>query len=376
MSVSLFGTEFALFPVAPTPWLLFLWISLWLFAITLWMITDIVAIKFASALAARRLARLSAVWEPILFAATTGDPAPILPRVTRFEREQVLNIWCRIGDYITDDSRDGLNTIACQVGLDRYALNILRPGLIALALPNQVEIVLAIQVVQRLHLMAAWDPIETLVKKGPAPLDRYAARALVALDPRRAATAIVPALERQGRWARHLVEDLIAVGVAGAIDEYANLLASVPQSAVPGIALLLERCADLDTAQAVRDRLSDPATDDPEALAALLNTLSVVGDKEDRRLVHAYVAHEQWYVRMRAAQALGRCGDRREAEVLESLLGDQNWYTRYHAARAITRVVGLGPGHLATIMQTSLDAFARDMAAHVLAEAEAPAVRS
>lgn len=217
--------------------------------------------------------------------------------------------------------------------------------------------------------------IKKIVRVGPAPLDRFAARALVAIDAAAAAPAILPALIRQGRWAAHLVEDLMEVGVASAVADYAALLEEASDEAIPGLALLLDRCNNPITLPAVRSCLAAEQTRDPDALAALLNTLSVVGGQGERKLVHSFTGHEQWFVRMRAAQAIGQCGDLRDAALLDSLLGDQNWYTRYHAARAMLAIAELGQNYLQAFAERTEDSFAHDMAMHVLAEAKVAALR-
>ncbi len=357
------------------PWSIYVWVALWLGGITLWMIGQIFAIQVARRLTDARAARLEVAWEPLLFGAATGDVPSALPPLGRRDRLPLLRLWCRISEYLADDAQNTLNEIARRAGLDDYARRILQPGWLVIAAPTQVEIILALQVVRRLQLVSAWLGVVKFVRKGPSPLDRYAAQTLVALDARRAARFVIPVLDRQGRWARHLVEDLLDVGVADAVDAYAELLAHVPESTVPGLALLLERCAQPRVAPAVRARLHDPATRDPETIAALLHTLSVIGEATDYQLILAFVAHPQWFVRMRAAQALGRCGDQVEAGVLETLLCDTNWYTRYHAARAILAVPALGAQHLEGLKTTCNDRFGRDIATHALAELEAPAVR-
>jgi len=360
---------------ALTPWSLYAWVVLWMFGLTLWMIGEIAVIQILRQLAARRVTTLEGTWEPLLFAAANGEAPAALPPLARRDRLPLLKLWCRISDYLTDDSQGGLNDIARRAGLERYVRRILKPGAVVLREPTQVEIILAIQAVRKLRIDAAWAEVAKLVRRGPPPLDRYAAQTLVALDARRAAADVVPVLDRQGRWARHLVEDLIDVGVTAAVTAYADLLGKVPESTVPGLALLLERCGRHEVAPAVRARLNRPDIRDPEAIAALLHALSIVGDPSDLALIRTFVAHAQGFVRMRAAQALGRCGAATEADALETLLCDSNWHTRYHAARAIVAVPALGADHLAKLRDTCTDRFARDIATHVLAELEAPAVR-
>lgn len=351
------------------------WATLFLFAVTVWMICEIIRVRFQRVLSARRDADIVQIWEAVLFETALNDDPPFMPVLIRRDRERVLAIWCRVGDYVTGEAQQRLAAAGRRAGLDRFALTIFRPPWTRWRHPSSVATLLAIRAAERMHLTAAWPQLERIVRDGPAPLDRYAARALVSLDPGRAAKAVLPALVRQGRWARHLVEDLVEAGAARAIEVYAELMVTEGEAAIPGLALLLDRCADPRSLVAARARLTAATTNDPEAIAALLNTLSVVGGKSERRLVQAFAGHEQWFVRMRAAQALGRCGDRRDAELLESLLSDTNWYTRYHAARALLRMPDLGEDFLRSVITRTTDPFAHDMAVHVIAEADAPAAR-
>ena len=351
------------------------WATLFLFLLTVWMIVEIVAVRIRAASALRRERMLEQVWETCFFAAALGDESPPPPRLARRDRIRVLKIWCRIGDQVVGESRERLAALGLAIGLDDVAGRILSPPLVVIRMPSSVELLLAIRAAERMRLDRHWQRLAGLVAAGPAPLDRVAARALVALDAWRAAHAVIPALIRQGRWARHLVEDLVEAGAADALDAYATLLGTVAEDVIPGLALLIDRCNDARAAPAVRARLGDPATRDADAVAALLNSLGEIGDASDQRLVRAFIAHDSWVVRMRAAQALGQCGDRGDAAALEVLLGDSNWYTRYHAARAILRLADLGATHLENLADSASDRFSRDMARHVLAESATPAVR-
>lgn len=350
-------------------------VTLFFFGLTLWMIVEIILVRLQAVAGLKRDDALTKVWEGVFFAAVIGDEVPSPPPIGRRDGASVLKVWNHVANDVAGSALARLGDLARRIGLDQVALGILRPPALRLRNPSHVEVLLALRAAERLALQPAWERLKEIVRDGPAPLDRYAARALVALDPRGAAPAILPVLIRQGRWARHLVEDLFEAGAAKATDAYAQLLETAPDEAVPGLALLLDRCNDRRTLDAVRARLSLATTQDPEAAAALLNTLGVVGGEGERELIRTFADHELWFVRMRAAQALGQCGDRRDAAMLEQLLCDQNWYTRYHAARALLRIAELGEPCLAEFADRTQDLFARDMALHVLAEATAPAVR-
>lgn len=351
------------------------WATLFFLGVTAWMIAVVFFVKWQQQRSLGRDQQLIGVWEGLFFAAITGDEMESLPAISRLDRSHVLKIWCHIANDVAGDALDRLTQLGRRIGIDQIALAILVPGGLRLANPSSVEVLLALRAAERLRISAVWEPLKKIVRVGPAPLDRFAARALVAIDAAAAAPAILPALIRQGRWAAHLVEDLMEVGVASAVADYAALLEEVSDEAIPGLALLLDRCNNPITLPAVRSRLAADQTLDPDALAALLNTLSVVGGEAERKIVSAFSGHQQWFVRMRAAQAIGQCGDQRDAALLESLLSDQNWYTRYHAARAVLAITELGGGYLQAFAERTEDRFAHDMALHVLAEAEAPALR-
>ncbi|MEX2481710.1 MAG: HEAT repeat domain-containing protein [Gammaproteobacteria bacterium] len=350
------------------------WATVFLFLLTAWMVLEIVIIRIDAAASGRREMAVKQAWEPILFAAALDDELPPLPRLRRRDRVRLLKLWCHTGSQVDGEACDRLAALGRRLTLDRLAQRILQPPSLVLNMPSSVETLLAIQAAERMHVETAWRRLERLVARGPAPLDRAAARALVAIDPERASRAVIPALVRQGRWARHLVEDLFEAGVTDALDAYAALLEEVAEDVIPGLALLIDRCADRRAVGAIRTRLSDPGTQSADAIAALLNSLGALGDRSDVRLVGAFIAHDSWVVRMRAAEALGHCGSRADGATLHSLLQDPNWYTRYHAARAILRLDDLGRSHLHELAARSPDRYARDMARHVLAEAAAPAI--
>ena len=348
------------------------WATLFLLMLTAWMVLEIVVIRLDAPTAARRDEALRTRWEPLLFGAALGDEMETLPGIARRDRLRLLRLWCQVGDQVSGEALERVAVLGARLGLGRDARRILsRPGSCSPCPPGRHP---ARHPYRRAP--APGRPVGAArTARGARPAPPIARRrALVAIDAARAATDILPALVRQGRWARHLVEDLVEAGVCTAIAAYARLLTEVPArpSRPRPVARPLRRST---VTAAVRARLGDPATQDPDAIAALLNSLGLIGDPRDKRLIRAFVAHAHWVVRMRAAEALGHCGDREDAAALVVLLGDSNWYTRYHAARALLRLPGLGAGFLHQQAARATDRFARDMARHVLAETASPAVR-
>ena len=104
----------------------------------------------------------------------------------------------------------------------------------------------------------------------------------------------------------------------------------------------------------------------PGVLAAALK--AVRGHLPDP-VINRLATHKVWYVRMQAANVLGRFGRREDYAVLEPLLSDSEWWVRYRAAQAMTKLPFLGPNALRKLCDRQQDRYARDAMQHALAEA-------
>ena len=85
--------------------------------------------------------------------------------------------------------------------------------------------------------------------------------------------------------------------------------------------------------------------------------------------IDAFAKHETWYVRLKAAQILGRAGQKKHLPLLELLLTDQEWWVRYRAAQSIVSLPFLGPNGVRQLYEKQTDRYARDMLQQVAAEA-------
>ena len=86
-------------------------------------------------------------------------------------------------------------------------------------------------------------------------------------------------------------------------------------------------------------------------------------------MVEGLAKHKVWFVRMQAANLLGRFGRREDYRILEPLLSDTEWWVRYRAAQAITKLQFLGPHALRNLRDRQQDPYARDILSQALAEA-------
>jgi len=140
-------------------------------------------------------------------------------------------------------------------------------------------------------------------------------------------------------------------------------------SARSGLARLLHllEIAHMERAAPVLRRILREANDE-QAIAA---SLSAVRDPRDLPLVRGLVTHAAWFVRVRAAQAVGRLGAPEDRGLLTQLLSDSHWWVRYRAAQALAALPSMTASELEKIRATLPDRFASDMLKQVMAEGRA-----
>jgi len=74
---------------------------------------------------------------------------------------------------------------------------------------------------------------------------------------------------------------------------------------------------------------------DPQIWASVLRRLS---DPHHLSIVRRSCDHKVWFVRVQAANALGRMGAAEDVARLLRLLGDEQWWVRYRAAEALLKL--------------------------------------
>jgi hypothetical protein len=100
----------------------------------------------------------------------------------------------------------------------------------------------------------------------------------------------------------------------------------------------------------------------------LMGTLRIINDVSLLPQARACLKHEDWRVRVQAARLLGRIGEHADVNRLIPLLADAQWWVRYRAAQALGGMPFLGRAEMELLRDNLSDRFARDMLSQVLAE--------
>ena len=348
-------------------------VAIFLSALALLLLVIVLLMRCALLLRERRQQKFRAVWQPILANAVdiaTSD----LPRLAHRDLPDFLLLWNHLQKSLLDESKDHLNQIGIALGIHHAALRLLWHG-------NLRERLLAIVTLGELHEPAAWDQLLTIAQRESALLSVVAARALVKIDPTQAVPELIPLLMTRADWPASRVAKMLQIAGADVIsDPIANaaLKSALAETAQTGngdgqratndparLVRYLELAYNVSALPAARAIAE--LSHDPEVLAACLRLLN---SAEDLPVVRACLSHEDSSVRVQAAAALGRIGEDDDEERLVPLLSDREWWVRYRAAQALARLPHMRTPKLKTIQAAHFDPFARDMLAHVMAEAQ------
>jgi len=347
-------------------------VAIFLFALALLLLVVVLLMRGALLLRERRRKKFLAVWQPILVDAVdlaTSD----LPRLARRDLPEFLFIWNHLQESLLDESKDHLNQIGKALGIQHAALRLLRRG-------NLRERLLAIVTLGQMRERAAWDQLLTIAQQEGALLSVAAARALVTIDPTKAVPELIPLLMTRPDWPASRVANMLQIAGAEVIsDQIANAaLKSAFESNQN--ATSDGKPAHNDPARMVRylelayNVSAQPAvraiaqlSHDPEVLAACLRLLK---SPEDLPVVRECLSHENSYVRVQAAAALGRLGQDDDEARLVPLLSDREWWVRYRAAQALSRLPHMREPKMKTIQAAQSNPFARDILAQVMAEVQ------
>jgi HEAT repeat protein len=134
---------------------------------------------------------------------------------------------------------------------------------------------------------------------------------------------------------------------------------SVERAVMDTLGVLKERTAR----PAIEQRLRSPELELRVAAARALGRMQAV---ESGTLLLAALRDDAWAVRAHAARALGEARVVLAVEPLAARMSDPVWWVRHHAAYALADLGEEGQAMLRTVLRSSPDPYARDMAREAL----------
>lgn len=306
----------------------------------------------------KRMTAFRAVWEPLL--ATVADAFPArLPALRRRQVCDFLLIWNYLQESLRDQAKERLNRVARRLRVDRHVRRLIRHGGVR-------ERLIALTAAGHLGDAGLCDELARIAAAEEPVVSLCAARAMMRIDPERAAPAILPLVQRRPDWpAASVATMLVEAGPDAVSDVLADCAAKADPESAPRLIRLLDLAHPEIAAPVIRQFLE--TMDDTEIVTACLR---VVQDPGLLDLVRERLQDERWQVRLQAAQALGRIGTREDEWHLRRALADPQWWVRYRAAQALGSLPFMDIERLRRISADVEDRYGRDILRQVIAEKE------
>ncbi len=323
--------------------------------LTLALVLAIVFLRLRLRWRERRWDRFVETWRPALLAAMLGGARPaVLPVLRANEHVLFLRLWTYLQESVRGDAARVLNETAMHLRLDATARTLLRRG-------SRTEKLQATLAAGYLRDIAAWDMLVALARGRDSLLSVHAARALVRINPLRAANGLMPLLLARTDW------DLARV--AGFLGEARHAFWLLMAKVIPRVkpadlprALLLAEALRLQLPDATVARLLAPG----QSPAVLQAALRLAEAPPLGAAVRACLDHADAGVREQAALQLARLAGPDDIPVLGRLLDDPEWPVRMAAARSLARLPYLSTEELEGLGE--LHPGAAPVLRHVLAE--------
>jgi HEAT repeat protein len=312
------------------------------------------ALRWRERAAAATIAR----WRPALLRHAMGEDPPF-PPLRRAERAVLLMLWNQIAESLRGPSHDRLRVVLNLLGLNGLARRWLMRR-------NRERQWLGLVTLGHLAQPSDWDAVHTLLGDARPYLSLSAARALLQIDPARAAVPVLAEIARRPEWP--MARLALLLREAGAQHLFAPLR---------------ERLLDADTTQQVRLVRLLAAVDSVRASPTLLGLLERSDHTELLSMclqhvqtpaalprVRQLAQHPVWWVRSQAAAALARFGTEIDKPLLLTLLSDPQWWVRYRAAQALLCTPGVTRAAALELRDTLTDRYARDVLGQAMVERE------
>jgi len=339
------------------------WLGVAVTAITLVMLAVTLVMRRVALRRDRIYLEAVARWRPLIVAepraagAAGAAGADGLPRLSARDRSGFIRVWNEVHESLHGGTTDNLARIAREAGLEPQLYG-------ALQSRSFHDRVMALIALGHVRSAASFTHLVTHLHDMSPIMSLCAARALMQVDPERAAPLLVRRIVERSDWSQG--------NIAVILQEAGGALVSGPLTEATRTAhgelasrliRLLAGVSPASAAPIIRSWLL--AAENEHVVSTCLQVMSNAPDLD---CVRPLLAHPRWHVRMLAAATLGRLGVPGDEQRLIAMLSDRQWWVRYRAAGGLLHLSFVGPERLRQIQDTQSDTYARDIITHVLAE--------
>lgn len=298
-------------------------------------------------------------WRPLCMNAICGLPYehPSIP-VTSRNWLFFFQLWHHYLLNMRGEARNNLQQLGLLMGLHHIEIKKLDSA------ANDHERIAAIITSGISHDIRAWNSLLRYLDNSDSTQSVAAAIALTRINPENALPKVIPLIGVRSDWNKSQIARLLLE--VGPEQVSAPLLQAITQSPKDQTLVLLQflRLADIDTCDTVLLQYLT-TTQHPEILCACLKA---VRSSKVLPLVRNLLTNENWFVRVEVANTLGYLGTFEDIDGLLRLLVDSQWWVRYRAAQAIGELLHRDSDKMLIIQQQQTDRYAADILMHVASE--------
>lgn len=285
----------------------------------------IVLLRLALLRDERRWQDFLAQWRPRLLSLLIEPSSAPLPALPAADRRRFLRLWVYLHESVRGEAAERLNAAARELGIDRFARGLLQNG------GSRTARLQAVLALGHLRDEAAWAPLQRLAGVIDPLLSIHAARALVRIDPLRAAEALTPLALRRDDWDVARLATFMGDARAAFGLMLARRLPGLRAQALPR-ALRLARALRLSLPLPGLRRLFHPR----QEAAVLREALPLLQGPEWHDDVLQALRHPDAGVRAEALRAMAAIAVPADLPRVSALLQDADAEVRLASARTLT----------------------------------------
>lgn len=318
-------------------------------ALCLVVVLEIAYLRWALLREKRQEQAFRSVWQSLLLQALLGNAPATLPPLRKHERLFFLRLWIQLQESIRGVSASAVSAIAQSVGCLAFASELLNSR-------DRSAQLIAILSLGHLRDASCWQQLSRFLLADDSARSFSALRALVQIDPARAARELSPYLLIRADWPLPRLVSLLQTEVQLFSTPLMQLIQESEGEALEKALRLANALHLQPPLKFVRQLLQQQQA--PNLLAASLRIANLPQLLPD---VRALAKHEDWRVRVQVAKVLSNIGLPEDVDVLLTMLSDRQWWVRYRAGQALLELPFLERQRLNELAQTLDDRFARDI---------------
>jgi HEAT repeat protein len=336
-------------------------LSILLLAAVLLCAAWVIGMHAANSYQVRRRDRLFASWRPLIMHYLAGEALDgELRRAASREPLLFSNLVLHQATLLSGSLVERLGMLVNESGLSRFVHRALRR-------PTGWRAAQAARIASLFRDADARPALIRMLSSTSPAIVFTAAHALARIGRPEDLPSVMQTLSEFSATNQDLVTLVLLAYGEACPDELLQFTDSGAMNDEPLYAILLSVLGTLRLYKAstlLRRELKQPRTD--ESLIKAIRALGELRAVDAADEIAALAPHDNWAVRGVAAWALGNLRSTTHIALLREMLQDAHWAVRLNAAAALTQMDDPGITALETSSRSAEDAYAADMARHVL----------